>query len=219
MIIGEICRNICKDRSLVDDLIQEVALIWAELSCEKKDKVRKSGAFKWWVARTTKNLWSSSSSPFYSKYRKNKAHEWSEYHTQAEVEWDAEEDERYELLLSYIDVLFPSEYNILHSYYFQHLTIMQIVTKFDVDKNFVWNTIKRVERSLKRKMEWSMFGYKELELADMVSDYIGKSRLKVEERQIILDIYNLLFDNNFNNVYDKNRIFGFLDKIVSRLCL
>lgn len=203
----------------MDDLIQEVALIWTELSDEKRDKVKDSGAFKWWVARTTKNLWSSSSSPFYSKYRKVKAQEYAEYHTTTEVEWDEDEDTRYEMLLSYVDRLFPSEYNIIHSYYFQGLTIMQIVKKFDIDKNFVWNTIKRVERSLKRKMEWSEFGYCEVALSELVCGYVGKSRLKVEERQIVLDVYNILFAESFNNVYDKERIFLFLDKIVKRLSL
>lgn len=96
---------------------------------------------------------------------------------------------------------------------------MDIVQRFDVDKNFVWNTIKRVGRSLKRKVQWELQGWNETQLLEMVIDYVGKKRLKIEERQIVLDVYNVLHDGNFNNVYDKERILQMLGKLVIRLKL
>jgi len=218
-IIGEICNNICKDKDLVGDLTQEVALIWCELDPNKKNVIHNSNSFTWWVARTTKNLWSSSSSPFYSKYRKVKTQQYQSYNTPDPDQYDYQADEQFELMMKYVDRLFPSEYNIIHSYYFKGMTIMDIVQRFDVDKNFVWNTIKRVGRSLKRKVQWELQGWNETQLLEMVIDYVGKKRLKIEERQIVLDVYNVLHDGNFNNVYDKERILQMLGKLVIRLKL
>jgi len=218
-IIGEICRNICKDKDLIDDLIQEVALIWIELSEEKKQKIKATDSFTWWVARTTKNLWSSSSSPFYSKYRKVKTQEFSDWNTPEVDEYDYTVDQDYETLMKFVNVLFPSEYNIMHSYYFKNMTIMDIVYKFDVDKNFVWNTLKRCGKSLKRKIFWDRNGLSKEETEDLIINFIGKKRLKVEERQIVLDVYNYLHGNTFNNVYDKDKILEMLKKIVSDLNL
>jgi len=215
--IETICRNICKDKDLVGDLTQEVALIWVELAPEKKERILFTDSFTWWVARTTKNLWSSTSSPFYSKYRKVKAQEYQVYHSPPNEEYDSTTDDQFELVMKYFDSLFPSEYNIMFSYYFKEMTIMEIVQRFDVDKNFVWNTIKRVGRSLKRKVEWETYGWQEAQLLELVIDYVGKKRLKIEERQVILDVYNLLYQDRFNNVYDKERIGILLEKIVYRL--
>ena len=221
-IIGQICRNICKDKDLVDDLIQEVSIIWFQYPEHKKDKVRTNNAFKFWVARTTKNQWSSSSSPFYNKYRKvsRSAQEFQAWHSPEDVEYDSLPDEQYELMMKHIDRLFPSEYNILYSYYFKKMTIMDIVARFDVEKTFVWKTLKRVGKSLKRKVQWDVHGYTEQELLELVVNLVGKKyKMNIDERQIVLDVHNVLFGGRFNNVYDHKAIEQMLAKLVIRLKL
>ena len=61
-IIQEICRNVCKDPDLVDDLTQEVSLIWFQQDEDKKDAIR--SYFKFWISRVVTNQYKSSTSPF-----------------------------------------------------------------------------------------------------------------------------------------------------------
>jgi predicted DNA-binding protein YlxM (UPF0122 family) len=145
--------------------------------------------------------------------------EFQTYHSPEEVVYDGEVDTQYELMMKYVDRLFPSEYNIIHSYYFKKMTIMDIVAKFDVEKTFVWKTLKRVGRSLKRKVHWEINGYTEQELLELVVNYVGKYRMNVEERQIVLDVHNVLYGGNFNNVYDLKKIEEMLNKLIVRLKL
>lgn len=214
-IITEICHNLCKDRGLVDDLIQEITIAWCEVNEDKQRKVRETDSFKWWTIRTTKNQWHSVSSPFYTKYRKNMSIEFNPDMPVEDTEYNYEADETLSLLDKHINNLFPSEYNIIQSYYMHGMTIMQICHRFDVDKNFVWNTIKRVGRSIKRKMEWDLYGWTHPQMIELIADFVGRKKLKIEERQIILDVHNYVHKERFNNVYDKEAI----NKILARIVL
>lgn len=212
-IITEVCHNLCRDRALVGDLIQEITLAWCEVNEDKQKRVRDTGSFKWWTIKTTKNQWHSVSSPFYGKYRKNQTKEWDPDVLIPEEVYDHEGDEMLALLEKHVNTLFPSEYNIIQSYYIHGMTIMQICHRFGVDKNFVWNMIKRVGRSIKRKMEWDLYGWNKEQMSELVVDFIGRKKLKIEERQIILDVHNYVHKERFNNVYDKEEI----NKILSRV--
>ena len=216
-IITEICNNICKDPNLVGDLTQEISLVWLDLREEKKTAIRESGSFRWWAARTIKQQWASSSSPFYTKYRKNAHQEYQSHHSPAEEEYDTEPDENYALLQKHVRALFPSEYNIFNSYYKQNLTIMQITHKFGVDKNFVWSTLKRVRDSLSRKIRWEMNGWRQEDMQELLAPFIGRRRLKADERQVILDIHWVVNGQNINSIYDRDVVDRVLKNLVTSL--
>ena len=215
-IISDICRNICKDPNLIDDLIQEVALIWVELDPVKKEAIYKSQSFKWWTIKVVQQQWASSTSPFYSKYRKSQSQEFQEYHRHQEIE-EQNNEYQYEAIEKHIDILFPSEYNIFTSYHLLGLTIMQIVDKYGIDKNFVWNTLQRVTRSIRRKTRWDLEGWSKQELRDLIQGYTTKRKLKAEERQIILDVNYALTDSKFSNIHDKAQVQKILIDLESRL--
>ena len=100
------------------------------------------------------------------------------------------------------------------------MTIMDIVARFDVEKTFVWKTLKRVGKSLKRKVQWDVHGYTEQELLELVVNLVGKKyKMNIDERQIVLDVHNVLYGGSFNNVYDRKVIEQMLAKLVIRLKL
>lgn len=212
--IETICRNICKDKDLVDDLIQEVGLIWLDLDPVKKTKIHNSCSFRWWVARVVKQQWSSSSSPFYSKYRKNKHQEYQPYHHVPDEVYDTTQDLQWAQLQKHIRQLYPSEYNIFTSYYKQHLTIMQITDKYDVDKNFVWSTLKRVRESLQRRINWEIHGWNTTELVELLAPYVGKKRLKAEERQVVVDVHSVVNSSTYNNIHDRDVVNKILKSLI-----
>jgi len=215
-IIKEVCHNICKDPNLVEELIQEVSLIWLELAPGKKEAISKSNSFKWWTIKVVQQQWSSSTSPFYTKYRKVQVQEFQEYHRHQELP-EQDNERQYELLEKHIDLLFPSEFNIFTSYHLLGLTIMQIVEKYDVDKNFVWNTLQRVTRSIRRKVKWDTEGWTKDELRELIAGYSDKRKLKAEERQIILDVNYILNGSRFSNIHDKEQIQKILADLENKL--
>lgn len=216
-VIEEICSKICHDESLLPDLIQDISLVWLELDPNKKTKILEEEAFSFWVARTVTNQWHSSTSTFYTKYRKDRSHELP---TEIpEEEYDSTLDERTETVRVWTASLFPSDQNILRSYYESNMTIMQIANHYDVDKNFVWNTIQRVVKSFKRRAEWQKSRPKAEQLGDLIIDLIGKTRLKIEERQLVLDVHNMIHPDKFYNVYDKQHVLELLNKVTRTLQL
>jgi RNA polymerase sigma factor (sigma-70 family) len=216
-IIEEICTKICHDSSLLTDLIQEISLAWLELDEDKKKLIQEKNIFSYWTARTVQNQWNSNTSTFYTKYRKETGREF--IGDLVGEEYDSALDEASEMIKSWVDTLFPSDQNIIRAYFYQDLTIMQIATKYDVDKNFVWNTIHRVLRSFKRRSKWQQQAPRPEILSDLLIDLVGKSRLKIEERQLVLDIHNQMHGDGFANVYDKQQCLLILDKCVRTLKL
>ncbi len=214
-IIEEICTKICRDTSLLPDLIQDIALTWLELDGEKKRMIVEKEVFSYWVARTVQNQWNSSTSTFYTKYRKETGREF--IGDPVGEEYDSAWDDAAEMIKAWVDTLFPSDQNIIRAYFYQNLTIMQIASKYDVDKNFVWMTIHRVLRSLKRKSQWHQQTPSSEILSDLLIELVGKTRLKIEERQLVLDIHNQIHGDNFANVYDKQQCLTILNKCVRTL--
>ncbi len=216
-IITEICRNVCKDQDLVDDLIQEVTIIWLDLDPEKKWRIQDSKSFRWWTARVVKQQWSSSSSPFFTKYRKHVHNPVYENLQIAEVEYDSTPDENWAKLQRHVRALYPSEFNIFNSYYKKEMTIMEITKHFGVDKNFVWSTLKRVKGSLQRKIDWEVNGWSREELQEALAPLVGRKRLKAEERQLVLDVHWCLHGQYYNNVYDRELVERVLKALVTFL--
>lgn len=70
---------ICQDKSLADDLQQEVLLIVLEYKPESAlDKAYSEGKHLGLIRRIITNQWRSSTSPFYMKYRRFKTVELNE---------------------------------------------------------------------------------------------------------------------------------------------
>lgn len=214
-VIQEICTKICHNSDLVQDLIQEISIIWLELDPDKKQLIRDKGIFSFWVARTVTNQWHSSTSTFYTKYRRE--HQELPREIEMVLELNSGETEVIELINEWISFLFPSERTIVNAYYYSGLTIAQISAKFSVDKNFVWNTIHRVLRSFRRKLEWHNTPPSRQELAQLIRPLEGKTKLKIEERQLVLDVANSIFKDKFYNVHDRKQITSILTRIISHL--
>jgi hypothetical protein len=68
----KLCRNICKDKSLYEDLFQELIIILLEYPADKIESLYNSNQLKWFVIRILKNQADSTTSPFYKKYNKFK---------------------------------------------------------------------------------------------------------------------------------------------------
>jgi len=66
-----ICKNISKGHPSFEDLFQEVFLIIAEYDKQKIKEIHKKGQLKYFFTKIVMNNFNSTTSPFYSKYRKN----------------------------------------------------------------------------------------------------------------------------------------------------
>jgi len=219
-IITEICRNICKDPNLVHDLIQEVALIYLELSNKKKQKV--DGYFRFWVSRVVTNQWHSNTSPFYTQYRSSLNVDPNEIYDLSEDPKEPDESpEPEDLIEDLIDQLFISDKNIFQDYYQKGLTIHQITDKYNIEKTYTWHTIDRIRRSLKRRTNWILNRDPEMKvkMSEIIMEFLGRSRLKVDERQYILDCYNHLTGSGRNKIHDREEVTNLLIRLVGILKL
>lgn len=219
-IIQEICGNICKDKGLVEDLIQEVALIFLELDRAQQEKTRKY--FRYWVIRVVSNQYKSNTSPFWTKYRRTINVDPAEIYDLTEDPHEIEEGpDKQDILDKLISELFISDQNVFVDYYHKNMTIMQITTKYNVEKTFVWSTIERIRQSLRRRSEWllNVDPNLKVKLSETIANYVGRSRLKVEERQMIIDTYNHLTGSKVNATHDRELVNQILLKLIRILSL
>lgn len=216
-IIQEICRNVCKDPDLVDDLTQEVSLIWFQQDEDKKDAIR--SYFKFWISRVVTNQYKSSTSPFHTKYRKgffvdyeDQGYEEPDYDLEQVQEWSVDQA---------IDELFPSDRVLIELYYKKGYTITQIAKEKDIDRSWVSLQLKRIRGLI--RLDHDLHGLDRKQLAELIGNevinYIGKTRLSMEEGTRILLYYRKLTGSNNNNLLLKENIKGALRFLVNELKL
>ena len=217
IIIQDICRNVCKDPNLVDDLIQEVSLIWIQQDEDKKDAIR--SYFKFWISRVVTNQYKSSTSPFHTKYRKgffvdyeDQEYDEPDYELEQPKEWSVEKA---------MDELFPSDKILIDLYYKQNKTITQISKERNIDRSWVSLQLKRIRGLI--KLDYDLHGITNKQLkeraSEEVANYIGKTRLSMEEGTRILLYYRKFTGSNNNNLLLKENIKGALKFLIEHLSL
>ena len=216
-IIQEICRNVCKDPDLVDDLTQEVSLIWFQQDEDKKDAIR--SYFKFWISRVVTNQYKSSTSPFHTKYRKgffvdyeDQGYEEPDYDLEQVQEWSVDQA---------IDELFPSDRVLIELYYKKGYTITQIAKEKDIDRSWVSLQLKRIRGLI--KLDYNLHNLTKYQIREVASaeliNYIGKTRLSLDEGTRILLYYRKLTGSNNNNLLLKENIKGALKFLIDELKL
>lgn len=70
-LIKKICSNICKNKDLIDDLIQEIFIILLTTDNDKLNELVNNKELNFFVTRVVTNQWASKSSPFYRTYREH----------------------------------------------------------------------------------------------------------------------------------------------------
>lgn len=209
--IEEICTNICRNKQLLPDLIQEVSLIFLETNERKKEAIRTY--FKYWVVRVVSNSWNSNTSPFWTKFRNtlpvdpNSLYDLSEEQPESECGYSNDE-----ILTKLIDELYISDQNVFKDYYYKGLTIMDITKKYSAEKTFIWSMLDRIRTSLKRRVSW--LEGKPLDLS-VLKDMQNKPRLKVAERQYIIDIHNHKNSEYINNIHNRDQINSILNELIA----
>lgn len=201
----------------MEDLIQEVSLAFLELDDNKKKKV--SSYFQFWVVRVVTNQWKSTTSPFYSTYRNSY---YIEDSPSLQIEDPQESDfnlGQEEMINSLISELYISDQNVIRDYYEKGMTIMEITEKYQVEKTFVWNVLDRVRKSFKRRIEWQNEKPNTIYFIELIAPYIGRSRLKIGERQIIVDVYNHVMTHKVNATHSKMAVNSYLEGLIKRLQL
>lgn len=216
-IIQQVCRNVCRDKDLVDDLIQEIALIWIQQEEDKKEGIRKY--FRFWITRVVTNQYKSTTSPFWTKYRKGffvdyqeEKHVLPDEDLEGESEWSIEKA---------MGELFPSDKILLELYYEKGLTITEIAAQRDIDRSWISIQLKRIRGLL--RLDHDLHGLSKTQLEEHIGDeiinYIGKTRLSLEEGTRILMYYRKVTGSNNNNMLLKDNIKGALNYLIKHLNL
>ena len=215
--IQAVCRNVCRDESLVNDLTQEVALIFLELPRDKQKKIR--AYFQFWVVRVVTNQWKSTTSPFYTQYRNAYYIEDTPISEEEPTQDFAFPQEQEESVAKLVSELYLSDQNVVRDYYEKGLTIMEITEKYGVEKTYVWTVLNRIRQSFKRRISWQITPPNTMAFIEIIAPFIGRPRLKIEERQLILDVYNHINKSTVNAVHDREVTKVILERLVKRLQL
>ena len=202
---------------MVDDLIQEVSLIWIQQDEDKNDAIR--SYFKFWISRVVTNQYKSSTSPFHTKYRKgffvdyeDQEYDEPNYELEEPKEWSVEKA---------MDELFPSDKILIDLYYKQNKTITQISKERNIDRSWVSLQLKRIRGLIKLDHDLHGLNPQQLrrKIGDEIVNYIGKTRLSMDEGTRILLYYRKVTGSNNNNLLLKENIRGALKYLTEHLKL
>lgn len=222
LLLIQLVKQLGQNKSLHDDLIQEISIVWIELDEIKKEELRKKNLARAWFIRTILNQDRSKTSPFYKKYKTQPTLDSKDLKDVVDLEFKEEErDHHLDLIKDWVEELFMSDKNIIRDYYENGITIMGIAAKYDIDKNHVVSVLNRIKNSFYRKLVWRKVPrkYLELMLGDHLAPMIGRKRLKAEERQVILDAHNFLYGTNYNTFFDRELCYFCLQSLIQKLHL
>ncbi len=204
LLLTSLANKLVQNRELLDDLIQEVAIYWMDLSVDKKAVIRGKGLQQAWFIRTILNQDRSKTSPFYRKYK-----------TQPTLN----SEDKLDLVKAWIEDLFLSDKNIIKDYYEKGLTIMAISAKYQVDKNYTVSVLNRIKASFYRRLIWREVPKKMLEIfmIENIAPLVGKKRLRSEERQFVIDAHNFLYKTTHNAYFDLELCTYLLKSLIQKL--
>lgn len=221
-LLSALSRKLSQNQQLADDLTQEVAIYFMELSPLKKAELRSKNLVKPWFIRTILNQDRSKTSYFYRRYKTEPKIDSIDLAEIQDFEFEeTEHNEQLDLVKDWIEELFVSDQNIIKDYFEKGLTIMGIASKYDIDKNHVVGVINRIKNSFYRRLIWIKIPRKNLEnnLAEFLAPMLGRKRLKVEERQLILDAHNFLYKTKYNTYFDRELCSLLLKSLIQKLKL
>jgi hypothetical protein len=191
-------------------------LTWPQ---DKWDKIENDKQFTWLAAKIVKNQWSSSTSPFYRKYRTQPKEDSQFIRDTPDEEYEERGTEFF--IRDLIQELHISDRNIAEKYWGpgEGRTMVEIASHYKVDKNFVSKVIGRIKRSVKRRVNWSEGKWDEMGVIEELLPLIGRKRISIEKRQYILDVYNHLFRSRANHVYSNDDCRKTLDQVIKKMKL
>lgn len=220
LLLTSLANKLVQNRELLDDLIQEVAIYWMDLSVDKKAVIRDKGLQQAWFIRTILNQDRSKTSPFYRKYKTQptlNSEDLGEIMEDAYTEDDLEE--KLDLVKAWMEDLFPSDKNIIKDYYEKGLTIMAISAKYGVDKNYTVSVLNRIKASFYRRLIWRGVPRSVLEMfmVENIAPLVGKKRLRSEERQFVIDAHNFMYKTTHNAYFDLELCTYLLKSLIQKL--
>lgn len=220
LLLTSLANKLVQNRELLDDLIQEVAIYWMDLSVDKKAVIRGKGLQQAWFIRTILNQDRSKTSPFYRKYKTQPTLNSEDLGEIMEDDYTEDElEEKLDLVKAWIEDLFLSDKNIIKDYYEKGLTIMAISAKYQVDKNYTVSVLNRIKASFYRRLIWREVPKKMLEIfmIENIAPLVGKKRLRSEERQFVIDAHNFLYKTTHNAYFDLELCTYLLKSLIQKL--
>lgn len=221
-LLVQLVARLAQDKGLVGDLTQEIAIYWMEYNPEKKAIIRTKGLQQAWFIRTILNQDRSKTSPFFRKFKGQPTADSTNIGDQMDVPYEEDDhNARLELIKGWIEGLFPSDKNIIKDYYEKRLTIMAISGKYGVDKNYTVSVLNRVKGSFRRRLIWreTNRGVLLVFISEQIAPLVGRKRLRVEERQFVLDAHNHLYHTSHNAYFDYELCGLLLKSLIQKLKL
>ena len=222
LLLSILARKLSQNQQLADDLTQEVAIYFMELSAEKKKVLREKGLVQAWFIRTIMNQDRSKTSYFYRKYKTQPTLNSEDLGEIMEDTYTEDEiNIKLDLVKDWIEDLFPSDMNIIKDYYEKGLTIMAISTKYQVDKNYTVSVLSRIKGSFYRRLIWRTIPLEIMQvfMQEHLAPMVGRKRLRAEERQFILDAHNFLHKTAHNAYFDRELCEYLLMNLIQKLNL
>jgi predicted DNA-binding protein YlxM (UPF0122 family) len=120
-----------------------------------------------------------------------------------------------------MDELFPSDRVLIDLYYKQNKTITQISKERNIDRSWVSLQLKRIRGLIKLDHDLHGLNPQQLrrKIGDEIVNYIGKTRLSMDEGTRILLYYRKVTGSNNNNLLLKENIRGALKYLTEHLKL
>ena len=213
--IKGMCSRICNDHNYLDDLIQEVTLIYLELSTDRKKNIKNFGDF---MSTIIVRNWRSNTSRFWYKYRNIITVDPKDIYSLSEAQPETEQEEcPYDILSKLVSQLYISDHNLYTDYYVNGMTLLNITEKYKIEKTYTWKTLRRIKNSLKRRVDFIYNRNDDFE--DMLAPLVGKNRFTINERQLILDVYNHIHSSSVNEAHNQELANEILNRLIVDLSL
>lgn len=161
--LQNIARNICKKKTIADDLLHECILAMYKYPKEELEFIKKDGKLFFFGARIMANMYHSKTSRFYYKYRKIYEHiyftDGNENETFISTLYNEGVDiERLELIDKILDNIYWYDRELFKLYYFGEIngkrySLSSLAKQTGISRKSIFNTIDNVRKLIRQKLD------------------------------------------------------------------
>ena len=145
------CKKVSNYSHFADELYSEVLLILCEMDENKLEILHANKQLQYFIVRIILNLWRSTTSPFYKKYRVEHT-ELQHYHTIEQEEYnidnDQHEEERLKVAETFLNELYWYDARIFELYHTKYKSYRQMAKEIGIPYRSICKTVLTVKEKI-----------------------------------------------------------------------